>query len=126
MPRLVHLVLCMLLALFLFGCEQTANVPSQKIGLVNINRILVDSEPGRQAAKYMENLQEKLREEATKLQKKAQTLAEKENKDGANEEEEKLQKEIQMGYLRLQNKMQAEQQNVNSILNDVVHRVVEK
>ena len=130
MPRILILTLCLLFSGLIFGCENSASAPSQKIGLVNINRILVDSEPGRQAAKYMENLQDKLREEASELQKKAQKLAEKENsdkdKDINEEEEEKLQREIQMGYVRLQTKLQAEQQNVNSILNDVVHRVVEK
>ena len=127
MPRILILSLCLLLSSLMFGCDQSA--PSQKIGIVNINRILVDSEPGRQAAKYIETLQDKLREEATDLQKKAQALAEKEKQEGSKvteEEKEELQKDIQMGYLRLQNKLQAEQQNVNSILNDVVHRVVEK
>ncbi|MBR4742162.1 MAG: OmpH family outer membrane protein [Desulfovibrio sp.] len=124
-------LLCIAVCCLFFACEQTksaSTVAPQKIGVVNINRLLVDSEPGRAAAKYMEDLQNALRSEATALQEKLQKVSEGEQgKSNTKKEEEQaaLQKEIQTEYVRLQNKLQAEQQNVNNILNDVVHRTVD-
>ena len=87
---------------------------------MNINRLLVDSDCGRAAAKHIEGVQDSLREQLTSLQKEvdgATKLTEKEKKA----REDTLQREAQMAYAR----MQAEQQNVNNILNDVLHRTVE-
>ena len=120
MQRVFVVCLSVLLCGMLIACDSSDGTPRQKIGVVNINRILVDSEPGKAAAKYMEGLQDSLREQATELQKKFQGMSEKDADDEAK------QKDVQMEYIRLQSKMQAEQQNVNNILNDVVHRVVEK
>ncbi|MBQ7585830.1 MAG: OmpH family outer membrane protein [Desulfovibrionaceae bacterium] len=124
MPKAVVLALSFLLLSFVFGCEQVSSNPSQKIGVVNINRILVDSEPGRAAAKYIENMQDSMREQANVLQQKMQKLTDKEG-EAKDPKKDEMQKEIQMEFIRLQSKLQAEQQNVNNILNDIVHRVVE-
>ena len=124
MSRIVVLTFCLLVSCLCLGCEQSASGPSQKIGVVNINHILVDSEPGRAAAKYMENLQDSLREQANALQQKM-LKAEQESKEN-DPKKEAVQKEVQVAYMQLQTKLQSEQQNINSILNDLVHRVVEK
>lgn len=121
MSRLAVLCFSMLMCGILFACETNGSASlKQKIGVVNVNRILIDSEPGRAATKYMEGLQDSLRAQATELQKKMQEVSEKDT------ENEAKQKEVQMEFIRLQSKMQAEQQNVNNILNDVLHRVIEK
>ena len=122
-----YLVLVCFLFCLLTACQERGPVKTQKIGVVNINRILVDSEPGRAAAKYMEGLQDSLRNEANELQKKLQKAAEAAEKEGDRKEDgdSELQKEVQMEYVKLQGKLQSEQQNVNNILNDVVHRVVD-
>lgn len=125
MQKFCGVLSCVMLLLLCSACEQQNSTPSQKIGIVNINRILVDSEPGRSAAKYIDNLQDSLREQANALQQKMLKASDN-NTDDKDPKKEALQKEVQMEYMRLQNKMQAEQQNVNNILNDVVHRVVEK
>ena len=120
MSRVLLLPLCLMLCCFLQACEQGSAQKQQKIGIVNINRLLVDSDCGRAAAKHIEGVQDSLREQLTSLQKEvdgATKLTEKEKKA----REDTLQREAQMAYAR----MQAEQQNVNNILNDVLHRTVE-
>lgn len=120
MSRVLLLPLCLMLCLFLQACEQGSAQRQQKIGIVNINRLMVDSDCGRAAAKHIESVQDSLREQLTSLQKEvdaATKLSENEKKA----REDTLQREAQMAYAR----MQAEQQNVNNILNDVLHRTVE-
>lgn len=106
------LSLCFLLVAVLCACEQGGSAVQQKIGVVNINRIMVDSTCARAAAKYMENMQNSVRARLTELQGKA---------EDENAENEALQNEVKLAYA----KMQAEQQNVQSILNDLLHRTVE-
>ena len=114
--------LVVLLLGLLQACEQ-GSASQQKIGVVNINRIMVDSDAGKAAAKYMEELQDSLRGQLTQLQSRvSQQNAAGEKKAEDKGSEEALQKEVQAAYAKLQ----AEQQNVQSILNDVLHRTVDK
>ncbi|MBQ7456407.1 MAG: OmpH family outer membrane protein [Desulfovibrio sp.] len=115
MPRFTLLALSLIVCCFLAACQQGEAQGIQKIGVVNINRLMVDSNAGRAAAKYIENLQDTLRNQLTGLQSTGDT--EKESKAP----DEKIQKEVQMAYATLQ----TEQQNVQNVLNDVLHRTVE-
>lgn len=116
------LPLCLILSLFLLACEQSGGSTStpQKIGVVNLNRLMVDSDAGRAAAKYVEQLQNELRTKLTAMQKQAEQG--KSEAEQSEQAEEALQKEAQLAYA----KVQAEQQNVQNILNDVLHRTVEQ
>ncbi|MBO4334454.1 MAG: OmpH family outer membrane protein [Desulfovibrio sp.] len=124
MFRYLAFSLCIMLLGLLQACEQ-GGASQQKIGVVNINRIMVDSDAGKAAAKYMEELQDKLRAQLTELQNRVnqQKNAAGEKKAEENTaQEEALQKEVQMVY----GKLQSEQQNVQNILNDILHRTVDK
>ncbi|MCR4667688.1 MAG: OmpH family outer membrane protein [Desulfovibrio sp.] len=114
MRTLFHSFLCLLIIVLLQACEKSGQ-QTAKIGVVNLNRIMVDSDAGRAAAKYMESLQEGMRADITALQEAADGDKEKKT------DQEALQKKVQQAYA----KMQAEQQNVQSILNDVLHRTVD-
>lgn len=117
MPRFVFLSFFFLFSCLLFGCEQGTTQEKQKIGVVNINRIMVDSKAGRAAAKYIEGVQDSLRAQLVELQGKAE--ADEAGKKKVNEEE--IQRKVQAAY----GKLQTEQQNVQNILNAVLHRTVE-
>ncbi|MCR5814931.1 MAG: OmpH family outer membrane protein [Desulfovibrio sp.] len=123
MFRYLTFCLCIVLLGLLQACEQ-GGASQQKIGVVNINRIMVDSDAGKAAAKYMEELQDSLRAQLTQLQNRVsqQQKAAGDKKEEKSAEEEALQKEVQMAY----SKLQSEQQNVQNILNDILHRTVDK
>ena len=124
MSRYLAFSLCIMLLGLLQACEQ-GGASQQKIGVVNINRIMVDSDAGKAAAKYMEELQDKLRSKLTQMQSQVNQQKNAAGEKKAEENaapEEALQKEVQMAYAKLQ----SEQQNVQNIFNDILHRTVDK
>ena len=115
MFRFLLIPLCIVFSLSLQACDQQGKQQA-KIGVVNINRIMVDSDAGRAAGKYMEDMQDTLRKQLTALQ-----ATQSQGKDEKKADQEALQQEVQQAYAKLQ----AEQQNVQNILNDVLHRTVD-
>ncbi|MDR2054728.1 MAG: OmpH family outer membrane protein [Desulfovibrio sp.] len=85
-----------------------------KLAVVDMQRIMRDSEPARTGVKFLEDLhagmQEKIQAIEARLEK--------------NPQDEDAQKELQSVYMTSQQRMQAEQQNVVTLLYDAIQRVM--
>jgi outer membrane protein len=85
-----------------------------KLAVVDMQRVMRDSEPARAGGKFLEDLhagmQEKIQAIEARLEK--------------NPQDEEAQKELQTVYMTSQQRMQAEQQNVVTLLYDAIQRVM--
>ncbi|MDR2574562.1 MAG: OmpH family outer membrane protein [Desulfovibrio sp.] len=85
-----------------------------KIVVVDMQRIMRDSEPAKAGVKFLEDMhagmQEKIRAIEARLEK--------------NPKDEEAQKDLQTVYMTSQQRMQAEQQNVVTLLYDAIQRVM--
>ena len=85
-----------------------------KLAVVDMQRVMRDSEPARAGVKFLEALhagmQEKIQAIEARLEK--------------NPQDEEAQKELQTVYMTSQQRMQAEQQNVVTLLYDAIQRVM--
>lgn len=106
--------LVLLLSLMLLACQQVDNATQSKVGVVDMGRLMRDSEPGKAGLKFLETLQGDVQ---TKLNAVQQRLE-------ANPKDVEAQKELQSLYMSAQQRLQAEQQNVVNLLNDTIQRVL--
>ncbi|MDR1776715.1 MAG: OmpH family outer membrane protein [Desulfovibrio sp.] len=87
---------------------------SSKLAVVDMQRIMRDSEPARTGVKFLEDmhagLQEKIKAIEARLEKDPQDAD--------------AQKELQTVYMNSQQRMQVEQQNVVTLLYDAIQRVM--
>ncbi|MDR1660488.1 MAG: OmpH family outer membrane protein [Desulfovibrio sp.] len=85
-----------------------------KLAVVDMQRVMRDSEPAKAGVKFLEDLhagmQEKIQAIEARLEK--------------NPQDEDAQKELQTVYMTSQQRMQAEQQNVVTLLYDAIQRVL--
>lgn len=106
--------LVFVLSFMLLACQQTENAAQPKLAVVDMARIMRDSEPGKAGVKFLEGLQTEMQGKLNEIQ----TRLENDPKDEA------AQKELQSVYMASQQRMQAEQQNVVNLLYDAVQRTV--
>lgn len=107
----------LLLSLLCAACQQgeeKASGPS--IAVVDIVRVMRDSEAGKAGIKYLEDLQAGIQKQLDDIQNKLE-------KDPENEQ---LQKQLQTVYMNAQQQMGEEQQNVLSQLQNVTKRVMDE
>ena len=111
-------ILSLLLALVLGlgACEQSSSKNAPTVGIVDLSRLVRDSEPGKAANAFLEKTQKSFNDRILALQNKLQ----------ANADDEKVRAEFQTLYLSLQQRMQAEEQNVNNVLLDHILRTVKE
>lgn len=110
--RLLVLSLLML-CLAVSGCQQTQE-PATKVAIVDMNRLLRDSEPGKEASRFLEGLQKEIQQQIDDVQSRL----------AKEPENETLQRELQAIYMGGQQRINAEQQNVVSQLLDLTQRLV--
>ena len=107
--------LVFVLSFMLLACQQTETKDAQpKLAVVDMARIMRDSEPGKAGVKFLEGLQAGMQDKLNAIQ----ARLEKDPKDEA------AQKELQGVYMTAQQRMQAEQQNVVNLLYDTIQRVL--
>ncbi|MGE9984684.1 OmpH family outer membrane protein [Desulfovibrio sp. SGI.169] len=107
--------LVFVLSFMLLACQQTETRETQpKLAVVDMARVMRDSEPGKAGVKFLESLQNGMQDKLNAIQ----ARLEKDPKDEA------AQKELQSVYMTSQQRMQAEQQNVVNLLYDAIQRVI--
>lgn len=112
--RIRFLVLSLLvLCLAVSGCQQPQE-PAVKVAVVDMNRLLRDSEPGKEASRFLEGMQKEIQQQIDDVQARL----------GKDPENEALQRELQAIYMGGQQRINAEQQNVVSQLLDLTQRLV--
>lgn len=107
----------LLLSLLCAACQQgeeKASGPS--IAVVDIVRVMRDSEAGKAGLKYLEDTQAGIQKQLDDIQTKLE-------KDPENDQ---LQKQLQTVYMSAQQQMAEEQQNVLSQLQNVTKRVMDE
>lgn len=114
--RTFRIILPVLLGLLvLTGCQQQeSQVARPKLAIVDVARVMRDSEPGKEGVKFLESRQAVMQEQLDAIQDRL----EKDPKDEA------AMQELQQVYALSQQRMQAEQQNVVNLLFDSVQRVI--
>ena len=110
------LSLLLALSLCLGACEEGSSKGGPTVGIVDLSRLVRDSEPGKAANAFLEKTQKSFNDRILALQNKLQ----------ANADDEKVRAEFQTLYLSLQQRMQAEEQNVNNVLLDHILRTVKE
>lgn len=105
----------MVCALLLGACNEKSVEEKKNIGVVDVSRALRDSEAGKAGMKFLENIQKNMLADVEKTQAKIK----------ADPKNEAAQQELQMAYMALQQRFQAEQQNVIGRLNDMFQRVLD-
>ena len=81
---------------------------------IDMNRLLRDSEPGKEASRFLEGMQKEIQQQIDDVQARL----------GKDPENENLQRELQAIYMGGQQRINAEQQNVVSQLLDLTQRLV--
>ena len=106
----------LLLSLLCAACQQGEEKASgANFAVVDIVRVMRDSEPGKAGIKYLETLQADIQKQLDDIQAGLE-------KDPDNED---LQKQLQTVYMNAQQQMGEEQQNVLSQLQNVTKRVMD-
>ena len=116
MHKRFTLSLLLALSLCLGACEEGSSQGGPPVGIVDLSRLVRDSEPGKAANAFLEKTQKSCNDRILALQNKLQ----------ANADDEKVRAEFQSLYLGLQQRMQAEEQNVNNVLLDHILRTVKE
>ncbi len=108
-------VLLPLLALCLMlGACLPDSQSKDDIAVVDLGRLVRDSEPGKQAQTFLENIQEDFNNRLLAQQKKVQD----------NPDDKKAMQELETMYVSMQQRMQTEEQNVsNNLLEHVLQTV---
>ena len=106
------LLLCLLCA----ACQQGEEKSGPSFAVVDIVRVMRDSEPGKAGIKYLESMQADIQKQLDDIQAGLE-------KDPDNED---LQKQLQTVYMNAQQQMGEEQQNVLSQLQNVTKRVMDE
>lgn len=108
---LIALALCGLMT----ACNDT-NASQPKIGVVDLNRIMRDSVPGKEGIKFIEAQQATLQKELNAIQEKLEK----------NPEDQAAMQELQKVYATSQQQMQAEGQNVVGTLFDAIQAALDR
>ena len=66
MPIRLLILSLLVLCLAVSGCQQTQE-PAVKVGVVDMNRLLRDSEPGKEASRFLEGMQKEIQQQAAQL-----------------------------------------------------------
>ena len=111
--RCLPALLCLVLGLTLSACE-TKDSGQAAMGVVDMDRVLRESQAGKAAVKILEEMQSESQQKFIEIQAKMK------EKPGDAE----LEKELQMTYVNSQQRLQAEQQNVSNIMLDAIQRVM--
>lgn len=108
----------LLLSLLCAACQQGDNKAASgpSIAVVDVVRVMRDSEPGKAGIKFLEGIQADIQKQLDDIQGKLE-------KDRENQE---LQQQLQTLYMGAQQRMSAEQQNVLSQLQNVVQRTMDE
>jgi outer membrane protein len=85
-----------------------------KLAVVDMQRVMRDSEPARAGVKFLEDLHAGMQEKIQAIEARLEQ----------NPQDEAAQKELQAVYMTSQQRMQAEQQNVVTLLYDAIQRVM--
>lgn len=114
--RISRIILPVLVGVFaLTGCQQQeTQVAQPRIAIVDMGRVMRDSEPGKEGVKFLESRQAVMQEQLDAIQDRLEK----------NPKDEAAMQELQRVYAASQQRMQAEQQNVVNLLFDSVQRVV--
>lgn len=111
--RFVVLPLLLLFALAFAGCQQTE--PSKPaVAVVDMSRLLTESEPGKAGMTFLEGLQSDMQNKLNAIQERLEK----------NDKDEEAQRELQMSYMTFQTRMGKEQQNVAGQLYDMLQKVL--
>ena len=106
--------LALLLSLMLIACQQGEGTSQSKLAVVDMTRIMRDSEAGKAGVKHLEALQADMQEQLNAIQGRLE-------KNGSDAD---AQKELQTVYMMSQQRMQVEQQNVVNVLYDTMQRII--
>ena len=106
--------LALLLSFMLFACQQADNNAQPKMAVVDMARVMRDSELGKSGVKFLESLQGDMQTKLNDIQQRLE----------ANPKDAEAQKELQAVYMSAQQRMQVEQQNVVNVLYDTMQRIV--
>lgn len=106
-------VLAILCCFLLVACD---NSGAPKIGVVDVNRLMKDSEPGKEALKFIEAKQASLQDELDKIQDRLEK----------NPTDEASMKELQRVYATSQQQIQTEGQGIVGALFDSIQGVMDK
>lgn len=106
--------LALVLCFMLFACQENSQVASAKMAVVDLARLMSDSAPGREGIKFLESRQAAIQEKLDAMQEKLEK----------NPQDDSAMQEYQRFFSMAQQRMQAEQQNVVSLLFDTVQRVL--
>lgn len=108
----------LLLSLLCAACQQGENKTASgpRIAVVDVVRVMRDSEPGKAGIKFLEGIQADIQKQLDDIQAKLE-------KDRENQA---LQQQLQTVYMAAQQRMGAEQQNVLSQLQNVVQRTMDE
>ncbi|MDO5483775.1 MAG: OmpH family outer membrane protein [Desulfovibrionaceae bacterium] len=114
--KLRYLVPLALICCFLLpACQQTDSKDARPaLAVVDMGRVMRDSEPGREGVKFLEGIQAEMQQKLDEVQGKLE-------KDPKNKE---AQQELQQLYMASQQRIQMEQQNVANKLYDMMQRVL--
>lgn len=107
--------LALLICLGLAGCEQPGSSGKASVAVVDMNRLLSESEPGKAGMAFLEGLQKGLQDKLNGIQ----------DRLDKNSEDEEAQRDLQTAYMTFQNRMGKEQQNVAARLYDMLQGVLE-
>ncbi len=118
--RRIFPILLIVMCTFGFFTVYNSSAESKKsaqssIYLLDLDKVYQESKPGKAAGEFLGGIQSKVQDEAMALQLKLQ----------ANIDDEKLKQEAQMAFSQMQQRIQAEEQNVMSILTGTVNKVVD-
>ena len=106
--------LALLLSLMLIACQQGEGSSQAKLAVVDMTRVMRDSEAGKAGVKHLEGLQADMQAQLNDIQKRLEE----------NAEDVEAQKELQTVYMASQQRMQVEQQNVVNVLYDTMQRII--
>lgn len=106
--------LALLLSLMLIACQQGESSSQAKLAVVDMTRVMRDSEAGKAGVKHLEGLQADMQAQLNDIQKRLEE----------NAEDVEAQKELQTVYMASQQRMQVEQQNVVNVLYDTMQRII--
>ena len=90
--------LALLLSFMLFACQQGDNTAQPKVAVVDMARVMRDSEPGKTGVKFLESLQGDMQTKLNDIQQRLE----------ANPKDAEAQKELQAVYMSAQQRMQVE------------------
>lgn len=103
-------------ALLLNGCETAGNSDAgMKIAVADVSRLMKDSVPGKEGIKFLESRQAIFQKELDEIQDRLEK----------NPSDESAMKDLQRVYSASQQQIQAEGQNVATLLFDTLQRVLD-